>query len=486
MRKKSLAIYIRLDIYLQFQVVSYLLSRVDVNKEHFLFKITDLDQHKQLLLLALPMILSNITVPLLGLVDTAVIGHLSHAYFLGGSTIGAMIITSVIWLCGFLRMSTTGLSAQALGLNNIDKNLLVLFRGLAVAFTLGLVFIFLQYSFLNTVLNLAGGSEQVQFYARQYSEIRIWGFPASLGNLVILGWLIGNHQTKSVMWLLILTNLINVVLDLIFVYGFHWQVQGVAFATLIAEYCGMIFGLSIVFLRYKMPMKAMLKSSGLLLTSVIERSSLLSYFKLNCDILIRTLCLEVCFIFITFQGARLGDDVVAANAILMNFLLLISFGLDGIANATEAMVGKAHGERNTDKFRRIVNIALFWTSFFAVAYSLFFAFAGEWLLTLISDIPSVINFAKEYLFWMVLLPVISCWCFLFDGVYIGLMQAKAMRNSMIIATFVCFFPLWWVLKNYLSVEMGNHALWAAFSFFMLARGVTLALHYQYKVKRVYL
>lgn len=451
------------------------------NKEEFLPKFTDLDQHKQLLLLALPMILSNITVPLLGLVDTAVIGHLSHAYFLGGSTIGAMIITSVTWLCGFLRMSTTGLSAQAFGLNDIDKNLLVLYRGLIVAIIVGLLFVVLQHPFINAALNLAGGSEQVAYYARQYSEIRIWGFPASLGNLVILGWLIGNHQTKSVMWLLIVTNLINVVLDLVFVFSFHWQVQGVAFATLIAEYCGMLMGLSIIFTRYKAAVKTLLLKNALQLSSLIERTSLLSYFKLNRDILIRTLCLEICFIFITFQGARLGDNVVAANAILMNFLLLISFGLDGIANATEAMVGRAHGENDSNKLKKTVNIALLWTGVFAVAYSLMFTFFGERILMLISDIPSVVNFAKEYLIWMMLLPVLACWCYLFDGVYIGLMQAKAMRNSMVIATFVCFFPLWWLLQNALPREMGNHALWAAFSLFMIARGITLAWHYKRRV-----
>jgi len=444
-------------------------------------KFTDLEQHKQLLLLALPMILSNITVPLLGLVDTAVIGHLPKAYYLGGSTIGAMIITSIVWLCGFLRMSTTGLSAQAFGLNDIDKNLLVLFRGLIVAFTLGLIFVILQYPFINVALDLAGGSEQVTIYARQYSEIRIWGFPASLGNLVILGWLIGNHQTKSVMTILIITNLLNVILDLIFVFGFHWQVQGVALATLIAEYCGMIMGLSIIFSRYKSSVKLLLKGSRLLLSSLIERSSLFGYFQLNRDILIRTLCLEICFIFITFQGARLGDNVVAANAILMNFLLLISFGLDGIANATEAMVGKAHGEKDKSKLSNTVNIALAWTGIFAVAYSLLFIFFGENLLLLISDIPSVVDFAKGYLFWMMLLPVVACWCYLFDGVYIGLMQAKAMRNSMVIATFACFFPLWWLLKHALPLEMGNHALWASFSFFMLARGATLAWHYRHNV-----
>lgn len=425
------------------------------------------------------MILSNITVPLLGLVDTAVIGHLSHAYFLGGSTIGAMVITSITWLCGFLRMSTTGLSAQAFGLDNIQQNLMVLLRGILVAFAIGFCFVLLQIPFIDLALNLAGGSEQVQFYARQYSEIRIWGLPAALANLVILGWLLGNHQTKAVMWLLIATNLINIILDLLFVFGFGWQVQGVASATVIAEYSGLAGGLLIISLRYNSSIKQFFSEQKELLSSLIERNSLLSYFKLNRDILIRTLCLEACFIFITFQGARLGDEVVAANAILMNFLLLISFGLDGIANAAEAMVGKAYGEKNNDKLNSTVKIGLFWTALFALIYALLFALAGEWLLSLISDIKAVTDFAKDYLIWMVLLPVVACWCFLFDGVYIGLMKAKAMRNSMIAATFAGFFPLWFLLKDH-----GNHGLWAALLFFMLLRGITLAWHYKYRIVNV--
>ncbi len=438
---------------------------------------SDLDQHKRLFALALPMIFSNITVPLLGLVDTAVIGHLSHAYYLGGSTVGAMIITSVIWLCGFLRMSTTGLSAQAYGSQDNKQNLMVLFRGISIAFVLGLLLILIQSPFINIALQLSGGSEQVQFYARQYSEIRVWGFPAALANLVMLGWLLGNHQSKAVMWLLIFTNLTNICLDFLFVNGFQWQVQGVALATLIAEYSGLTLGSALIYRQQKKQVHQALSKLTQLLNSLVEPSSMLSYFKLNRDILIRTLCLELCFIFITFQGARLGDNVVAANAILMNFLLLISFGLDGIANATEAMVGKAKGEGDNSKLNNTVNIALLWSLIFALAYSLLFAFAGSWLLSLISDIPSVIAFAEQYLFWMILLPLFACWCFLYDGVYIGLMQAKAMRNSMIIATFACFFPLWFVLQG-----LGNHGLWAAFSLFMLARGVTLAWHFHYKVK----
>lgn len=437
-----------------------------------MIKTSPFDQHKRLFYLALPMVLSNITVPLLGLVDTAVIGHLEHAYFLGGSTIGAMLITSVVWLCGFLRMSTTGLSAQTLGLGDISKNLLVLLRGVCLAFFIGIVMILLQSPFLDIALSIAGGSEKVQFYANQYAQIRIWGVPAALANLVILGWLIGNQQGKTVMWVLIATNLVNVCLDLVFVYIFNWQVQGVALASLLAEYSGMLLGIAFIAKHYKKALTTLLSNVQQFNRLLFDKQVLANYFQLNRDILIRTLCLQACLFFITFQGARLGDTVVAANAILMNFLLLISFSLDGIANATEAMVGKAHGENNNKALKRTVNISLFWSFMFACFYAVLFAVFGSFFLSLISDIPSVIDFAEQYIGWMILLPLVSCWCFLYDGVYIGLLQPKMMRNSMFVATFGCFFPVWYLLQDF-----GNHSLWAAYSIFMLARGVILAWHF---------
>lgn len=435
-------------------------------------KFNDIERHKQLFMLAIPMILSNITAPLLGLVDTAVIGHLEHAYYLGGSTVGAMIVTFITWLCGFLRMSTTGLSAQAFGENNKQLNALILLRGIIVAFAIGLFIIVFQKLYLDLGLSLAGGSEKVQYYAREYSAIRIWGLPAALANLVILGWLLGNHKTKLVMWLIMTTNVINLVLDLLFVIGFSWQVKGVAAATLIAEYSGLLLGVILVYKNFKQPFVGLFASTKHLLNAIIDRVALLSYFKLNRDILIRTLCLEICFVFMTFQGARLGDDVVAANAILLNFLLLISFGLDGIANAAEVMVGKATGQKNQKYMLASVNVALFWTAIFAAVYSLLFYLVGDYFILMISDIPPVVEYAQRHLAWIIALPMIACWCFLYDGIYVGLMQASTMRNSMIIATFACFFPVWWLLKDF-----GNHGLWAAFSVFMLARGVTLAWHF---------
>jgi MATE family multidrug resistance protein len=426
------------------------------------------------------MIFSNITIPLLGLVDTAVLGHLDQAYYLGGSTVGAMIITFVTWLCGFLRMSTTGLTAQALGQQDHQKSLLVLLRGLLVAGIVGGTLILLQSFYLDLSLGLAGGSEKIQFYAKQYCDIRIWGLPAALSNLVILGWLLGNHKAKAVMWLLIATNLINLSLDLLFVLVFNWQVQGVASATLIAEYSGVILGLTyIVYDKNKVKQRTVRKLFNVILSKIIqvkeellEKSSLVHYFKLNRDILIRTLCLEVCFVFITFQGARLGDSVIATNAILMNFVLLISFGLDGIANATEVLVGKAQGQKNIRQRNFVVKIALFWTGLFALSYSLLFAIAGEFFVGLLTDIPDVVISTKQYIHWIIILPILGCWCYLFDGVFVGLMKTKAMRNSMIIATFGCFFPMWWLFESF-----GNHGLWAAFSVFLLVRGLSLAWHY---------
>lgn len=424
--------------------------------------------HKNLFLLAIPMVLSNITAPLLGLVDTAVIGHLPEAYYLGGSTIGATVITIVTWLCGFLRMTTTGLSAQAYGAENFQDNLLVLTRGILVAVAVGIVFIVIQSWYIPAAVGIAGGSENVQFYATQYSEIRIWSLPAALTNLVIIGWLLGNHKARSVMWIFIAMNLINLLLDLLFVVVFDWKVQGVAWATLIAEYSGLCMAF---FVGWRLIKEKSNGQISLPKSDLFEKAPIKQYFQLNRDILLRTLALQVCFVFITFQGARLGDTVVAANAILMNFLLFISFGLDGIANAAEVMVGKAKGANDRREFRQVVWVSLFWTLIFAVVYAACFYLYGSYLINIISSIKPVVTYAEQFLNWIIILPIVACWSYLFDGIYIGLTRGRVMRNSMIVSTLVGFFPAWWLLQ-----DLHNHALWAALSIFMLFRGATLAGH----------
>ncbi len=437
-----------------------------------------ISERNALFSLAIPMVLSNITVPLLGLVDTGVIGHLPHAYYLGATAVGSMIITFITWFCGFLRMSTSGLSAQAFGRKNASDSLIVLTRGLLVALVIGLLLIIFQVPYIQMSLWLSGGSEQVTTYAAQYSYIRIWGMPAALANLVILGWLLGMHKAKFAMWLLIVTNLVNLSLDLLFVLGFDWQVMGVATATLIAEYSGLLLGMYFTVKTLDLTPQALKAKLLDIKQQLLSKADFMPYVKLNRDIVIRTLCLEICFIFITFQGARLGDTVVAANAILMNFILLISFGLDGIAYGAEARVGRAKGMGSKVAMQTAVQTSLVYNLIFAGIYSLFFYFLGLEFIRLLSDIPEVIYFSSEFMPWIILLPVVACWCYLFDGIYIGLTQAAAMRNSMLFSTFICFFPTWFLLKGY-----GNHALWAALLIFMASRGITLMWHYYRNIEQ---
>lgn len=425
----------------------------------------NLARHRQVFLLALPMVLSNITVPLLGLVDTIVIGHLDKAYYLGGVAVGATIISLIFWLLGFLRMSTTGLTAQAFGAGDSLGLLQVLVRGLVLAWGLALLILILQQPITDLALWLMGGSDLVQHYARDYVSVRIWSAPAALTNLVLLGWLLGNQNARAPMLLLIVANGINIVLDIWFVLGLGWQVKGAAAASVLADYLATLLGAWLVWRT--------LQKRGVWLAPGFWSSCLtLSAFKqllgLNRDIFIRALCLQLTFAFMTFQGARLGDEVLAANAVLMNFLMFISFGLDGFAYAVEAMVGKAVGARNRLEFRLACGLNLFWGVLVGIIFVLIFALAGPQLIGLITTIEEVRAQAVRYLPWLVLMPLAACWCFILDGIFIGTTRAAEMRDMMLVSTMGVFFPVW-----YLSQSLGNHGLWLAMSCFMLARGLTL-------------
>lgn len=424
--------------------------------------------HREMLRIAIPMILSNITVPLLSLVDTAVIGHLPHAYYLGGVAVGSMIVTFIFWFCGFLRMSTTGATAQAFGANDHEAQVKVLVQGSAVALFLAAIVLLFHPLILSFGLYLSGGSAEVVTYAAEYFSVRIWSAPAVLLNLVALGWMLGMHNAKGPMWQLILANALNIVLDIWFVWGLQLGVTGVAAATVIADYCALGFGLFWIFgMAKQQKLSVPIQKIRYLITDKIT-----AFLSVNRDILLRTLMLEICFAFITFQGARLGDEFVATNAVLLNFLLFISFGLDGVAYAAEALVGKAKGAKCVEDIRGAVKLGLGWSLLLALGYSLLFWGAGEQIIGLITDIDAIKALANEHLLWIVALPMISVWCFLFDGVFIGLTRGKDMRNSMFIAVVFGFFGVWLFAK-----ELGNHGLWLALLSLMLLRGVSLAWQY---------
>lgn len=432
-------------------------------------------KNRQLLALALPMILSNITVPLLGLVDTAVVGHLSNAYYLGGVAVGSTIITLILWMLGFLRMATTGLVAQSYGAGDTQTQYKLLLQAGSLALILGLSAVILQLPILNGALSLTDASAEVERYCREYFNIRIWSTPFALLNLVLLGWLLGRQQPKAAMWQLIVANLANVGLDLLFVLGLGWGVKGAALASVFADIAGFLVAFTMVYQQIK-------KTGEFDFSHLCKSLNLSSYRKLlslNADIFVRSLCLQISFAFMTFQGAGLGDKTVAANAVLLNLLLLISYALDGIAYYAEAEVGRAYGQKNKTLMRQSVTLAWLWSAISAILFTLLFAFGGESIIGLLTSIEGVKIVANEYLFWIVLLPLLSFGSYLFDGVYIGAAKGKVMRNSMIISTFGIFFPVWFMLQ-----DNGNHALWAAMCTFMLTRSLTLTLHYKYRLSKV--
>ena len=429
------------------------------------FWLRDPRRHRAVFALALPMVFSNVTTPLLGLVDTWVIGHLGQAWFLGGVSVGATLINLLFWLLGFLRMSTTGLTAQAQGAASAEGQLDTLARALGLAVGLGLALLLLVLPFLPAIIGLSGGSPEVQVYAGDYVSVRIWSAPAALCNLVIMGWLLGMQDARSPMLLLILSNLVNMVLDAWFVLGLGWQVRGVAAASLLADYSALGVGLWLVSRRLRHLPAEVWQSAW---PRWWQWPAVRRLLGLNRDIFIRSLCLQLCFTFMTLQGARLGDVAVAANAVLLNFLMLISYGLDGFAYAVEAMVGRAIGRRDRQGLREAIVLNLGWALLIAIAFALGFALGGRLLIAHITDIPAVIAEANRQLPWLIAMPLLAVWCFLLDGVFIGATRAREMRNSMLVAVFAGFFPIWWLCQ-----EWGVAALWAAMAALMTGRGLTL-------------
>ncbi|MCW8109001.1 MATE family efflux transporter [Alteromonas ponticola] len=406
------------------------------------------------------MILANITTPLLGLVDTAVMGHMDSSAMLAGASIGALILTQIYWVCGFLRMSTTGLSAQAKG-NTGNATLQatqVLWQGGAVALALGFALLVLHVPVLKIGLLLADPNALVSVHTEAYFSVRVWGAPAALLNLVMIGWLVGQQRTKAVMLIQIVGNMLNVGLDLLFVLGFNWSVAGVAAASVIAEYSMVAMALIIAF-----PLCNTVKPQREWFGKAARKTIL----SLNSNILLRNLILQLCLAFLTFQGARYGQTAAAVNAILMQFFVLIALGLDGVAYAVEALVGEAAGAKKQHEIKTTSLRGLFWSSLFALLYSIGFYLFGDIIIGQLTDITKLQQAAMTYLPLMVWLPIVGHWCFLFDGVFVGLTRAKAMRNSMLVSALV-YFPTWYALKN-----LGNEALWYALLAFLLSRGVVL-------------
>jgi MATE family multidrug resistance protein len=421
--------------------------------------------HKRIFLLALPMILSNITTPLIGMVDTAVLGHMPGSQYLAGSAIAGLIITQLYWLCGFIRMSSTGLSAQAKGQNNPHNASKALYQSLVIALLIAALILMVQGPLLSLGLYFADSSPEVVEVVQDYFQIRILGAPAALANLALIGWLIGQQQTKQVLLIQVIANLLNAGLSITLVFVLGMGVSGVAGASVVAEY--FIFASSLYF-ALQMPIPRMPQSAWL------KFKELKSLLVLNSHTFMRNLILQLCIAFLVLQGAKMGPLTAATNAILMQFFTLIALGLDGIAYAVEALVGEAKGKSSQLQITLVTLGGLFYSAVVAILYSLLFAMAGSGIITLLSDQVPLQAMATGYLPIIWLLPLVAHWCFLLDGVFVGLTRAKAMQNSMLLSSLVFYVSSWFLLPDY-----GNWGLWLAMLIFMLARGLILGLYFTY-------
>jgi MATE family multidrug resistance protein len=416
--------------------------------------------------IAAPMILSNISVPLLGMVDTGVVGHLESAVYLGAVAIGATIFGFLYTGMNFLRMGTTGIAAQRFGAGDNDGLRVSLGQAVIVAMLIAFLLIALQRPIGNIALRLIGGDVDVQSYALEYFTIRIWSAPGTLVNYVLIGWFLGLQNARVPLLIFLTINITNIILDLVFVLGLGMKVDGVALASVIAEYSGLVVALIFV-------AKALRVHTGHWpLARLFRIRAYAAYFSVNGNLFVRTMALMFTFAFVTAQGARLGGLVLAANAVLMNIQLLTSMALDGFAHAAEALVGKAIGQQNREALQRSVRLSLKRSLFFAVGFCLLYLLLGPLLIRILTDLTDVRATAMTYLPWLILSPLVSVWSFLYDGVYVGATRARDMRNIMVFSSLIVFLPAWFLLQDY-----GNHGLWLAFTLFMASRGIGMHIGY---------
>jgi MATE family multidrug resistance protein len=421
--------------------------------------------HQKIIVIAIPMILSNVTTPLMGMVDTAVLGHMQDTFYLAGASVAALIITQIYWLCGFLRMTSTGLSAQAKGSGDRNQHNQSLFQGILIGLILGCFLLLIQNGILALGLYFADATPEVTNVISEYFSTRIWGAPAAIVNLALIGWLIGQQKAKRVLFIQVLANLLNLALNLWFVFGLGLEVFGVALASVVAEYFITIVSLLTALQIIGKP---------LIQKKWFSMAYLRPLLSLNGDTFIRNLILQACIAFLIFKGVGFGSTAAAINAILMQFFTLIALGLDGVAFAAEALVGEQKGRQNAQGIIHVTLHGLLWSSVVAVLYSLAFVVWGSEIVSIITDQETLQAAMNDYLLLVCWLPLIAHWCFFFDGVFVGLTRAKAMRNSMLLCGLVVYFPAFWVFFDY-----ANQGLWLAMLLFLMTRGVSLGGYFIY-------
>ncbi|MEO0944709.1 MAG: MATE family efflux transporter [Pseudomonadota bacterium] len=421
--------------------------------------------HRRVLGIALPIVLSNATVPLLGLVDTGVVGQMGDPVPIGAVGIGAIVISAIYWVFGFLRMGTTGLTSQALGAGDRGEADALLARALLIGVSAGILIIALQVFWVRAAFLVSPASEAVETLARDYMAIRVWSAPAAIALFGITGWLIAAERTGAVLVLQLWMNGLNMVLDVIFVLGLGWGVSGVAFATFIAEWTGLALGLWFCRDAFARPF---IRDRA----RILDRVRLLRMAAVNRDIFLRSMFLEAIFVSFMFFGARFGDVTLAANQILLQFIHVIAHTLDGFAFAAETLVGHAFGAGKRAELRRAALLSSAWSAGIVVLLSLGIAVFGGAIFDLMTNAQDVRDAARLYLPWLVLAPIISLAAFMLDGIFIGATRTADMRNMMALTCVIYFIAVW-----LLSPSLGNHGLWVAMMISFVARGALLGMRY---------
>jgi len=419
--------------------------------------------HRQVWAMAGPIIFANISVPLLGAVDTAVVGHLPEIHYIGAVAIGAMLFTYIHHLFNCLRMGTTGPTAQARGAGDYEEVRALIGRALLLAGVIGGALVVLQLPIIAFALWLIGASTQVEHGAREYFLIRIWSMPAALAGYAIIGWYYGLRDARTPLVVQVFANALNIGLDFLFVFGLGWGVAGVAVASVIASYAGLTLGLLCVWRTL-----TVLPGSGH--ARLLDRARLLRLVSINSDLVLRTFCVVSVLGLFMAKSAELGDLTLAANQVLHNFLVFTSFGLDAFAHAAEAILGEAVGRRDRAAFQRAMRVVFLWAVIVGLLNTLLYAVAGHGIIALLTGITEVRAAAEQWLAWAVLMPMVALWAYTYDGVYLSATRTTAMRNTVILA-FIAYVALLYVLVP----VYGNIGLWVALAVFLGLRGLLLHL-----------
>lgn len=418
--------------------------------------------NREILAISVPSIVTNITTPLLGFVDVAIAGHMGSASYIGAIAVGGSLFNMLYWLFGFLRMGSSGMTAQAYGANNRKQQSRVLYQSLSVGLLAGMFMIAIQSLVCDAGLDFMEVVGDTRNFTERYFKILIWGAPAVLCNYALCGWLVGMQNSAATMWISIVINISNIAASCILVYVFDLGISGLAVGTLIAQWIGAFMGIGIAFFHYRV--------IRLKVNEIIEWSALKRFFRINSDIFLRTVCLVAVTMWFTRIGASQGDIMLAVNALLMQFFTIFSFFMDGFAFAGEALVGKYIGAGRSGEVCRRIFALCKWGASIAVLFTLLYILCGEWLLQLLSDDSEVMLSAKDYMMWVVTIPGAGFMAFSYDGIFIGATATRDMLKSMFTAT-VVFFAVYYFAFPY----MGNDGLWLAFICYLFIRGVILAI-----------